>query len=183
MLTAADVVSPIVEYFVYGRDRAGALPLKQSLTEEHWTFMDRYGAELIARGPTMTTEGEYDGSLHIVDLPDLEAAHAFAYDEPYYRAGAFKEVLLYRFHNRSGRTMWDFTDAVDGYGRFLLIAMNAPTPTPSKHTIVYGDLLDLADESRLGWAALIEAPDHAAAAQLLPDTQAELHPWAFGGRR
>jgi hypothetical protein len=27
------------------------------------------------------------GSMHIVDLPDGDAAQEFAYDEPYYKAG------------------------------------------------------------------------------------------------
>jgi uncharacterized protein YciI len=172
-----------VEYFVYGRDRAGVGGLKERLTEEHWAFMDEYAEEMIARGPTMSGEGEeYDGSLHIVDLPDLDAARSFAYDEPYYRGGAFQEVDLYRFNNILGRTMWDFADAVDGYGRFLLIAFDAPTPDPSNHIIVYGDLLDPSDESRVGWAALLEAPDLETAASLLPAGQTEIHRWRFGGR-
>ncbi|TCO47841.1 hypothetical protein EV646_105398 [Kribbella antiqua] len=171
-----------MEFFVYGRDRAGALELKQGLTEEHWGFMDRYTKEMVARGPTMSGAGEYDGSLHIVDLPDLDAARSFAYDEPYYRAGAFQDVDIYRFNNILGRTMWDFTDATDGYGRFLLIAFDAPTPDRSKHLIVYGDLLDPGHESRLGWAALLEAPDLEAATTLLPAGRGEIHRWRFGGR-
>jgi len=177
-----------VEYFVYGRDRAGTSGLKQSLTEEHWSFMDGYGDLLIARGPTLTgpdDEDESTGSLHIVDLPDAESARRFAYDEPYYRGGVFESVLLYRFHNILGRTMWDFTEAVDGYDRFLLITLdsNAPAPATSKHTIVYGDLLALDDNTRLGWAAAIEAPTPEHAATLLPDSShTEIHHWTFGGR-
>jgi uncharacterized protein YciI len=175
-----------VEYFVYGRDRAGSYKLKQSLSEEHWSFMDGYGDRLIARGPTLTgpdDEDESTGSLHIVDLPDAEAAHRFAYDEPYNRAGVFESVLLYRFHNILGRTMWDFTEAVDGYSRFLLIGMNASAPETSKHTIVYGNLLALDDDTRLGWAATLEAPTiEAAVAQVPGGSSTEVHHWDFGGR-
>ncbi|WP_449351155.1 hypothetical protein [Streptomyces shaanxiensis] len=40
--------------------------------------MDGYEAELIARGPTFTTDGEtLTGSVHIDDLPDPAAARAF----------------------------------------------------------------------------------------------------------
>jgi uncharacterized protein YciI len=176
-----------MEYFVYGRDRAGADGLKESLGEEHWAFMDRYDDRLIARGPTLTSqddEAESTGSLHIVDLADLEALKSFAYDEPYYRAGAFESIDLYRFTNTSGRTMWEFTDAVDGYGRYLVIAMGAgvPEPAASKHLIVYGELLTLDGSSPIGRAATVEAPDPEAAANLLPGST-EVHPWIFGGRR
>ncbi|MEU4834302.1 YciI family protein [Streptosporangium sp. NPDC023615] len=178
-----------MEYFVYGRDRPGAFGLKVSLSEDHWTFMDGYAERLIARGPTLTGDGddaESTGSLHIVDLPDAEAARAFAYEEPYHRAGAFESVLLCRFHNVLGRTMWDFTKTVDGYGRFLVIAMggSGPAPVMSRHMIVYGELLALDGEARLGRAAMVEAPDREAAAALLPagDGRTEVHMWRFGGR-
>jgi uncharacterized protein YciI len=173
-----------MEYFVYGRDRVGAGGLKERLGEEHWAFMDRYDDRLIARGPTLTgqdDDAESTGSLHIVELPDLEAAQEFAYEEPYYRAGVFESVLIYRFINTSGRTMWEFTDAVDGYGRYLATAMGeVPAPPESKHLIVYGELLD--GEAPIGRAALVEAPDQQSAANLLPGTT-EVHPWTFGGRR
>ncbi|MEU0571706.1 YciI family protein [Nonomuraea sp. NPDC005983] len=178
-----------MEYFVYGRDRPGAFELKVSLNDDHWSFMDGYGELLVARGPTLTGDGdeaESTGSLHIVDLPNAEAARTFAYEEPYYRAGVFESVLLCRFHNVLGRTMWDFTEAVDGYGRFLVITTDEsdPAPVTSKHLIVYGDLLALDGEARLGRAALVEAPDHEAAATLLPASggRTEVRPWRFGGR-
>jgi uncharacterized protein len=178
-----------MEYFVYGRDRTGALGLKGRLTEEHWDFMDGYGEAMVARGPTLTGQGdeaESTGSMHIVELPDVAAARAFAYDEPYYRGGVFESVLLCGFRNRSGRTMWDFADAVDEYGRFLVIRMDAAeiVPLESEHVILYGELLELEGEGRLGWAALVEAADLEDAAAVLPggDGRTEVHHWCFGGR-
>ncbi|HEY0621171.1 MAG TPA: YciI family protein [Kribbella sp.] len=179
-----------MEYFVYGRDRPGAFELKMSLSDDHWSFMDGYGELLVARGPTLTGDGdeaESTGSLHIVDLPDAAAARTFAYEEPYYRAGVFGSVLLCRFQNVLGRTMWDFTEAVDGYGRFLVITMgeSATSPVTSKHLIVYGELLALDGDARLGRAATVEAPDPEAAATLLAasgEGRTEVHPWRFGGR-
>nr|WP_055506428.1 YciI family protein [Nonomuraea pusilla] len=179
-----------MEFFVYGRDRPGAFPLKLSLSEEHWAFMDGYGEAMVARGPTLIghdDDAESTGSLHIVDLPDVRAAHAFAYDEPYYRAGLFESVLLCRFRNVLGRTMWDFTGAVAGYNRFLVLAMggSGPAPAASAHLIASGELLALDGVARLGRAALVEAPDRESAAALLPaggDDLVEVHPWRFGGR-
>ena len=173
-----------MEYFVHGRDRPGSGDLKVRLTEEHWAFMDGYADALIARGPTLTEDRkESTGSLHIIDLPDVDAVRAFAYEEPYYRAGAFQSVLICRFHNHHpGRTMWDFANVVEGYGRYLVRTEDASRPLTSDHLIVYGDLLSLDSETHLGRAALVEAPDRSAAAVLLDSTGAEVHPWQFGGR-
>ena len=64
---------------------------------------------MIARGPTL--DGDRDtptGSVHILGLPDPAAARAFAFDEPGYQAGVYRDVLLRRWRNLLGRTMWDF---------------------------------------------------------------------------
>ncbi len=173
-----------MQYFVYGRDRAGAGELKASLTPEHWAFMDGYAEALIARGPTLTPDGESTtGSLHIVDLPTLEAVKTFAYDETYYRAGVFESVLITRFRNHTGGTMWDFANAVDGYHRYLVHTDDTPRPLTSPHLIMYGDLLALDSDEHLGRAVLLEAPDTEAAATLAQADLTHVHPWTFGGRR
>jgi hypothetical protein len=153
------------------------------LNEEHWAFMDGYADGLIARGPTLTEDGERTtGSLHIVELPDDEAAREFAYDEPYYRAGAFETVEIHRFHNHDpGCTMWDFAEAAEGYNRYLVLTKDAARPLKSDHLIMYGDLLT--NSTHGGRAALLEAPDPEAAADLIQADNAEVRPWEFGGRR
>ena len=174
-----------VEFFVWGRDRPGGFDIKMGLNEEHWAFMDGYGERMIARGPTLTghdEDAETTGSLHIVDLPDEDAVRAFAFEEPYYRAGAFEFVDLYGFHNHSGRTMWDFTNAVADYDRYLVVTTDTSAATASDHFIVHGDLLTLDGHTHVGQAALLEAPTPQAAATFLPGNP-EVHPWTFGGRR
>ena len=173
-----------MQYFVYGWDRAGSGELKARLTPEHWTFMDGYADELIARGPTLTPDGESTtGSLHIIDLPTLDAVKTFAYDEPYYRAGVFESVLITRFRQHTAGTMWDFANAVDGYHRYLVHTDDAPRELTSPHLIMYGDLLSLEDDAHLGRAVLLEAPDPEAAAALAQADPTQVHPWTFGGRR
>jgi len=173
-----------VQYFVYGRDRAGSGELKESLTPEHWAFMDGYAEALIARGPTLTPDGEgTTGSLHIVDLPTLEAAKSFAYDETYYRGGVFDDVLLCGFRNHTGGTMWDFANAVDGYERFLVRTDDAPRELSSPHIILYGDLYALEDDAHPGRAVLLESPDPESAAALAHADVSQVQPWTFGGRR
>jgi uncharacterized protein YciI len=44
--------------------------LRDELVEKHWSYMDQYQAQMIARGPTLTDDGETaTGSVHIADLP------------------------------------------------------------------------------------------------------------------
>jgi uncharacterized protein len=101
-----------MEYFFYCRDRANTASLREELAEAHWAFMDRYAAAMVARGPTLTAnETMATGSMHIVDLPDAAAAQVFAFAEPNYRAGIYSEVLLHRWRNELGRTMWEFAGA------------------------------------------------------------------------
>src|SRR5260370_26241223 len=98
-----------VEFFCYHRDRPGSVTLRDKLLEQHWSYMDRYEAEMIARGPTLAGHGDTPtGSVHIVGLPDPAAAPAFAFHDPRYHAGVYRDVLLRRRRNVLGRTMWDF---------------------------------------------------------------------------
>lgn len=95
-----------MEFFCYHRDRCGSEQLRDELVEAHWAYMDGFAEQLIARGPTLTEDGERaTGSVHIVDLRDAAEARAFALDEPNYQAGIYRDVLLRRWHNRLGRTM------------------------------------------------------------------------------
>ncbi|GAA0602436.1 YciI family protein [Kribbella sandramycini] len=146
--------------------------------------MDRYAEALIARGPTLTDDGEATtGSLHIVDLPDVQAARSFAYDETYYQAGVFESVQLTRIRNHTPGTMWDFANAVDSYHRYLVLTTDAPQAITSPHVILAGDLLALDADEHLGRALLVEAPTAEAAADLAQAALADVHPWTFGGRR
>ena len=46
-----------VEFFCYHRDRPGSLALRDELLEQHWSYMDGFQAEMIARGPTLSDDG------------------------------------------------------------------------------------------------------------------------------
>jgi uncharacterized protein YciI len=98
-----------VEYFFYCRGRPGTEALLEELAEAHWSFMDGYAEAMIARGPTLTPDRTtWTGSMHMVDLPDAQAAQGFAFQEPFYRAGVYSEVLVRRWGNALGRRMWDY---------------------------------------------------------------------------
>ncbi|MBI0383763.1 YciI family protein, partial [Streptomyces albiflaviniger] len=115
-----------MEFFCYHRDRPGSLALRQELVEQHWSYMDRYASEMIARGPTLSAvDGTPTGSVHIVDLPDPAAARSFAFDEPGYQAGVYRDVLLRRWRNVLGRTMWEFPGGRTGGTRFLVLGLGS----------------------------------------------------------
>jgi uncharacterized protein len=129
--------------------------------------------------------------VHIVGLPDPAAARAFAFDEPGYQAGVYRDVLLRRWRNMLGRTMRDFPAGRTGGNRYLVLGLGAgpaaglAVPPDRDELIAYGPLLSDDGATWLGTAVLVRARDpHAARAILTPDRYAgiEVHSWQFGGR-
>lgn len=185
--------NPGMEFLCYHRDRPGSMGLREALLEEHWSYMDGYAGELIARGPTFTPDGEtLTGSVHIAGLRDAAAARTFAFDEPCYQAGAYRDVLIRRWRNTLGRTMWDFPGFGDEEAaHYLLLALGEgdpadETPPCPEDLVAYGPLLSDDGRSWLGTAAIVRAPSEEAARGILTaDRYAtiETHPWTFGGRR
>ncbi|QKW09117.1 YciI family protein [Streptomyces sp. NA04227] len=180
-----------MEFLCYHRDRPGSAALRDKLNEDHLSYMDRYAKEMIARGPTLAEDGTPTGSVHILDLPDPAAARAFAFDEPNYQAGAYRDVLLRRWRNLLGRTMWDFPGGRSGGNRYLVLGLGAGGPAdlavpPGRdEPIAYGPLLADDGTTWLGTAALVRAPDEATARAVLTEDRyaaVEVHNWHFGGR-
>lgn len=173
-----------MEFFCHHRDRPGSLPLRERLAEEHWSYMDAF--ELIARGPTFVGE-VVTGSVHIVDLPSPAQARAFVFDEPIYQAGAYRDVLLRRWRNVLGRTMWDFPGGCDGGGHLVLGFGSGEAvdlvPRRPDELIAYGPLLSDDGGTWLGTAALVRSADPQSALTVDRYDAIEVHEWEFGGRR
>jgi uncharacterized protein len=182
-----------MEFFCYHRDRPGSGVLRDDLVEQHWSYMDGFQAELIARGPTLTEDGEWaTGSVHVVDLPDPAAARAFAFDEPNYQAGVYRDVLLRRWRNLLGRTMWDFPGMREERPRYLVIGLAAGEPADlgvpggGDDLLAYGPLMSDDGQAWLGTAALAQAADPQQARAVLTVDRydvIEVHDWRPGGRR
>jgi len=181
-----------MEFFCFHRDRPGSVALRNELLEEHWSYMDRYSTEMIARGPTFSSGDDVpSGSVHILDLSGPAAARAFALDEPNYQAGVYRDVLLRRWRNTLGRTMWDYPGVGTGGNRYLVLglgwgqATDLAGPADGDELIAYGPLLSDDGTAWLGTAALVQAADpNTARAILTTDRYAdiEIHGWQFGGR-
>ncbi|MFB7470365.1 YciI family protein [Kitasatospora sp. NPDC056184] len=182
-----------MEFFTYHRDRPHSPALRAELLEEHRSYMDGFAAEMIARGPTLSeSDGTPTGSVHILDLPDPAAARAFAFDEPCYQAGVYRDVLLRRWRNLLGRTMAEFPGGRTGGNRYLVLGLGAgaaadltPPPPGRDELIAYGPLLSDDGSAWLGTAALLRAPDPDTARAVLTEhhyAAVEVHRWQFGGR-
>ncbi|MFD5825023.1 YciI family protein [Lentzea sp. NPDC060358] len=173
-----------MEFFCFHRDRPGSLPLREQLVERHWSYMDAF--ELIARGPTFSG-GVLTGSVHVVDVPDAAAARAFAFDEPNHQAGAYRDVLVRRWRNALGRTMWDFPGGREGGGHLVLgFGAGEPAdlvPPRTDELIAYGPLLSDDGTAWLGTAALVRSADPASVLTRDRYDAVEVHEWEFGGRR
>ena len=189
-----------IQFFVYSN--AGGIEPDSALTEEHWSYMDQFAGGMIARGPTLSGDREtWTGSLHIVDLPSVEAAREFVEREPYNRAGLFDGHVIRRFKNLLGRTMWEFPGESVG-PRFMVIARlqseagkDAPalprvdfTALPRERLIVHGELFTLDEAAPAGVGLAFHAPGREVADTLVRDglderDDVQIHDWEFGGRR
>ncbi len=181
-----------MEFFCYHQDRPGSATLRDDLLEQHWSYMDGYATAMIARGPTLASDGDTaTGSVHIVELPDPAAARAFAFDEPYYQAGVYRDVLLRRWRNMLGRTMWESLAGRTSANYYLVLglgegpAVELNTTADQEQLIAYGPLLSDDGDNWLGTAVLLEATDPAAARTVLTGDKyanIEVHSWQPGGR-
>ncbi|MFC3739506.1 YciI family protein [Paractinoplanes deccanensis] len=185
-----------MDFFFYCRDRDGAGELRERLVKEHWAFMDRYADGMIARGPTLTGDLEgATGSVHIVELAGAEAARVFAYEEPNYLAGVYRSVMVRRYVDLLGRTMWDFPGRGEPRERHLILAHAKPLadwpgtePALDRDRLIaYGRLLSENTEDWEGAAVIGQFDDPYAIRDVFAATGAydrvEVHPWTFGGRR
>lgn len=191
---------------MYSRDAAEASALRNDdeLLEAHWSYMDRFAASMIARGPTLAADRETaTGSLHVLELPNADAAQMFVEGEPNNRAGVYAEHSVWRFENLLGRTMWEFSGAADE-PRFLIIARldggevsGEPLPAQDisaelrERLILYGALNTLDNDRLVGVALAVQAPTRELLDALVEEgwpgfallPEVEVHDWEFGGRR
>jgi uncharacterized protein YciI len=197
-----------MEYFFYCRDVADSRALRKRIVETHWSFMDGYADAMIARGPTLADDWmTQTGSMHIVDLRDAEAARVFAYEEPNYKAGVYREVMVRRWRNALGRKMWEFKGDPAVNKRFLVIghgkagASAEGSHLAEAHERYFGGLLPhmiargplLSDDGNhwIGSAMMVECPDRACVEAMVASdpllkaglyANVEVHNWRFGGR-
>ena len=84
-------------FYVHAQDRPEVETEMIDLAEAHWSYMDRFADRLVLRGPTLSEDGvHHTGSVHVVDLAGRPGAERFATEEPYWRAGLYRDVTAVR---------------------------------------------------------------------------------------
>ena len=78
------------------KDKPGSLQLRLDTRPPHVAFLEGLNAEgkLAFAGPFLNAEGKPDGSLVVVEAPDLAAAQALSAADPYAKAGLFESVEI-----------------------------------------------------------------------------------------
>jgi uncharacterized protein YciI len=194
-----------VDFLIYSRAAEAAADADDdpALDERHWSYMDRFADSMIARGPTLASDREtWTGSMHVVGLPDADAARLFVAEEPYNGAGLYEHHSVWRFDNLLGRTMWEAP--LDDEPLFLVLAVGdedavPPEPAPLENLsatlrdrlLVYGALRAVEGGSVVGIALALQAPARAAVDSLTEEAitplgqsvQFAVHGWELGGRR
>jgi len=173
-----------MDFLFYCRDKPNVGALLERNVEAHWSFMDGYADRLLVRGPTLSDDGdEHTGSLHIVRLDSAAETETFAYDEPFYRAGAYGQITIQRWQDRLGRPIADFKPASDDP---LFPALGPGTPDLTKlhnRCAASGWTKALDATGWTGFAAIIQAPSRDIVTTLLTYTPAaEIRRWRVGGR-
>ena len=74
-------------------DKPGALQTRLDNRPAHVEHLNASGAVELA-GPFLDAEGNMSGSLIVLEVPDLVAAHAWAEADPYAKAGLFESVAI-----------------------------------------------------------------------------------------
>ncbi len=78
------------------KDKPGSLQLRMDTRPPHVAFLESLNGEgkLAFAGPFLNAEGKPDGSLVVVEAPDLAAAQALSAADPYAKAGLFESVEI-----------------------------------------------------------------------------------------
>ncbi|MEJ2171755.1 MAG: YciI family protein [Woeseiaceae bacterium] len=82
-------------YFVHCRDAPGNAGLRLSVRDRHLDYMARHEHRIVLGGPTAAGDtGGADGTLLIVDFPDVTSVHNFLDEDPYHHAGLFERRIV-----------------------------------------------------------------------------------------
>lgn len=75
------------------QDKAGQVETRKANRDAHLAYIDSTGVVEMA-GPLLDESGGMVGSLIVLEVENLQAAQAWANDDPYSHAGLFENVTL-----------------------------------------------------------------------------------------
>ena len=83
-------------FAVICKDKRGSLQVRLDTRPEHIAFLEGLNGDkkLAFAGPFLDPEGKPNGSLVVVDAPDMAGAQALSAADPYAKAGLFESVEI-----------------------------------------------------------------------------------------
>ena len=91
-------------YIIYQEDRLGSEALRAAHREAHFAYLEKHKDILVLGGALLAEDGTTrTGSVLIINVPNLVAAEAFSRDEPFRKAGLFRDVKI----SRMRRGQWN----------------------------------------------------------------------------
>ena len=91
-----------IQALFYGLDNPDGMAKRTEHRAAHEAYLNDHGDAVMMRGPLLDDDGAASiGSVILLDLPNLEAGRALFENEPFHKAGVYREARLYRW--RFGR--------------------------------------------------------------------------------
>ena len=91
-------------YIIYQEDRSDGAALRAAHREAHFAYLEKHKDILVLGGALLAEDGTTrTGSVLIINVPNLAAAAAFSRDEPFRKAGLFRDVKI----SRMRRGQWN----------------------------------------------------------------------------
>jgi uncharacterized protein len=84
-------------YLIYCEDRPDGAAIRAQQRAAHFAYLERHQDVLVLGGALLAEDGTTRiGSSFVLNVPDRAAAEAFSRDEPFTKAGLFREVRIRR---------------------------------------------------------------------------------------
>ena len=81
-------------YVVQCVDKKNYLEMRLANRPKHVEYLQSFGEQLYAAGPTLDDAGNMNGSVVILDMTTKADVEAFAANDPYAQAGLFSSVTI-----------------------------------------------------------------------------------------
>ena len=91
-------------YMIHGVDGPDADRIRAETKPDHFAYLDAHEDILVLGGATLADDSDArTGSLLVINVPDRAAADEFADNEPFFKAGLFKQRTV----SRMRRGQWN----------------------------------------------------------------------------
>ncbi len=84
-----------VLFVLHAIDAPDSASIRQANRPDHLEYLGKFDTPIA--GPLLNPDGSMAGSCIFIEAADLEAAHAFAENDPYAKAGLFQSVSITEF--------------------------------------------------------------------------------------